>query len=149
MSPEWITVHSTATQPLPSIKMNDIRQMHLDRNWSDIGYHFVIETDGSIVVGRPIFRMGAHVKGHNQNNIAIALVGGVDENGDVCLNYTVAQSASLGFLINMLRDMWMIPLSNIKGHRDWYGEDPSTWLKECPCFDVAHFLETGEMVERV
>jgi N-acetylmuramoyl-L-alanine amidase len=51
----------------------------LDRGWSDIGYHFLIYLDGSLHEGRPIERVGAHCKGHNEGSIGIAYVGGIDK----------------------------------------------------------------------
>lgn len=54
-----------------------IREWHLTRGWSDIGYHFVILPDGRCEEGRPLYRPGAHcVAGHrNFIGIGICLVG--------------------------------------------------------------------------
>ena len=42
-----------------------------------IGYHFVIDTDGTVETGRKEGETGAHVKGHNLNSLGICLVGGI------------------------------------------------------------------------
>jgi|TARA_A100001388_G_C28691055_1_gene461349 N-acetyl-anhydromuramyl-L-alanine amidase AmpD len=53
-----------------------IRDWHVNGNhWSDIGYHYVIEGDGSIKEGRPVTRAGAHVKGNNKYTIGVCLTG--------------------------------------------------------------------------
>ena len=57
-----IIVHCAATREGQDIKTDTIRDWHLKRGWSDIGYHYVIELDGTIGIGRPIERSGAHTK---------------------------------------------------------------------------------------
>ena len=48
----------------------------MNRGWYDIGYHFVIDYDGTLAAGRPLVRMGAHVKGENKGTVGVALMGG-------------------------------------------------------------------------
>ena len=55
-----VIIHCSATPELRDVKMETIRQWHLDKGWSDIGYHIVIELDGSINCGRNINKIGAH-----------------------------------------------------------------------------------------
>lgn len=43
--------------------------------YSDVGYHFLIDEDGTIYAGRNIRYQGAHVGGHNENTIGIAFLG--------------------------------------------------------------------------
>lgn len=135
-NPTHITVHCSATLNSPVVTMESIKRYHIDVNkWADIGYHFVIETGGELRAGRPLTMQGAHVAGHNANNIGICLVGGLDENLKPAFNYTPEQMASLSRLIGILVAEYNIPDTNIVGHRDWYG-GPSQWKKVCPCFDV-------------
>ena len=47
-----VIIHCSATPEGRDVKTETIRQWHLDKGWSDIGYHYVIELDGSINVGR-------------------------------------------------------------------------------------------------
>ena len=42
-----------------------IRQIHLARGWSDIGYHFVAFNNGTWLPGRDIHRAPASASGHN------------------------------------------------------------------------------------
>lgn len=55
--------------------VEDIRQWHKERGWSDIGYHFVITRMGDVQEGRSIARRGAHAKGHNHDSIGICIIG--------------------------------------------------------------------------
>ena len=58
-----IIVHCSATPEGKAFSVADIRRWHLQRGFSDIGYHFVIYLDGSVHVGRPLAKAGAHCKG--------------------------------------------------------------------------------------
>ena len=71
-----IIIHCSDTTASQDIKASDIRQWHIERGWSDIGYHFVIRRDGLIDLGRDISTKGAHAKGHNHDSIVVCLVGG-------------------------------------------------------------------------
>lgn len=136
MNPEYITVHCSATSPGSKVNVHTIRRWHVEDNgWSDIGYHYVIERNGSIEDGRPITRQGAHVKGHNQDNIGICLVGGVDSFGKPQDNFTEEQWSSLRYLISHLCGIYGVKEENILGHRDWGAP------KACPSFDVKSKLE--------
>lgn len=75
MTPYRLTIHCSDTPNGQPFTVNDIRSGHLERGWADIGYHFVIETDGALRTGRAFYAMGAHVSGENQGNIGICLVG--------------------------------------------------------------------------
>jgi len=105
-----------------------------------IGYHFVIYRNGGIVTGRSVEEVGAHVAGFNQKSLGICLVG-TDK-------FTTDQWSSLAELIGTLRKTY--PAARIVGHRDLSPDqnkngivEPFEWLKTCPCFDVAKWLESG------
>ena len=50
-----IIVHCSATRPGQGFTADDIRRWHVsERGFSDIGYHFVVETDGTVSVGRSL-----------------------------------------------------------------------------------------------
>jgi N-acetyl-anhydromuramyl-L-alanine amidase AmpD len=153
MEPKYITVHCSATQNDLSVTVDRIRQWHLDRGWSDIGYSFVITTDGVLHQGRPITKQGAHVAGHNKDNIGICLVGGIDSNGKSVMNFNEFQLGSLRILLQHLMWKYHITKDRVKGHRDWSPDkdgdgvvEKHEWLKDCPCFDVQHWLDTQEAI---
>jgi N-acetylmuramoyl-L-alanine amidase len=62
-----------------SAYMRGIEQLHLDRGWSAVGYHFVIMPSGRVFEGRPLWALGAHVEGHNHGTMGIALAGNFEE----------------------------------------------------------------------
>ena len=74
-----IIVHCSATREFQDVKTEEIRRWHMDKGWSDVGYHYLIELDGSINKGRPVERIGAHCKGHNNDSIGVCYIGGVDK----------------------------------------------------------------------
>ena len=156
MKPKYITVHCSATQNTPSVTADVIREWHLKRGFNDIGYHFVIPTEYIVEAGRSLYVQGAHVRSHNKNNIGICLVGGVDEDGNSEMNFNDYQLKYLRNLIDALKETYGIPDENIKGHRDWSPDinldgviKKQEWLKDCPCFDVQHWLKTGEALFEV
>ncbi len=67
-----IVVHCTATRPdwwsdrSTEEKAREVRQWHLDRGWKDIGYHWLIDRDGTVVKGRDESVLGRIVKDHRQ-----------------------------------------------------------------------------------
>ena len=130
-----IVVHGSATPPMMDIGVREIRRWHLERGWSDIGYHFVIRRNGRIERGRPVEQPGAHAKGYNRDSIGVCLVGGTDRKGRPDANYTYDQYYQLNQLVHELVFEYGVPLSEVVGHRDLPGV-----RKACPCFDVRGFF---------
>lgn len=136
-----IVVHCTATRPKwwegrsAEEKAREVRQWHLDRGFNDIGYHWLIDRDGTIVKGRDESKTGAHVKGHNANTIGISLFGGHGSSSDDQFsdNYTPAQETALRQLIAEIEMRYNI--QKVSGHNEY-----ST--KACPGFRVSEFLNS-------
>ena len=128
-----IILHCTATEEGKDYSVQTIRSWHMDepRMWSDIGYHYLIrnDEDGTIELGRPIERPGAHVRGHNSDSVGIAYVGGVDAQHDAKDTMTDAQVKSFLTLVESLRLVFGKTLP-VYGHNDF------TDRKECPSFKV-------------
>ena len=91
-----IIIHCSATPNGREHTAEDIHRWHTEspRNWSGIGYHYVIRIDGTPEKGRPEYWQGAHAKGHNKDSIGICLIG-TDEFND-------RQWATLKFYVKML-----------------------------------------------
>ena len=105
-----IYIHHSAYSGKHGIE--DIRRWHLDRGFSDIGYHFVIEKDGTIKRGRPVEQIGAQVKGDNQDSLGICLCGDFEK--EVVTQDMFGSLITLCIsLVNVFGD---IP---ILGHRDF------------------------------
>jgi len=135
-----IIVHCTATRAdwwagkRTSDKVREIKRWHVqDRGWSDIGYHFLIDRDGTVAKGRDMARDGAHVQGRNAGTIGISLFGGhgsaeTDQFGD---HFTPQQDAALRNLIGDLRKQFgNVPVT---GHNQYAA-------KACPGFSVPAWL---------
>ncbi|GJQ80201.1 putative peptidoglycan-recognition protein, partial [Trypoxylus dichotomus] len=57
-------------------RVRGIQDKHMDgRNWSDIGYNFLIGSDGRIYEGRGWGKIGAHARGWNTNSVGICFMG--------------------------------------------------------------------------
>lgn len=147
MTPERITVHCSANRVGRYLTAQELREYHLAKGWSDIGYHFVIRTDGAVEDGRPITKQGAGVYGHNKNNVHICLVGGLNSSGKPAFTYSNEQMNALFALILDLVSEYGIAFENVCGHRDFSpdlnGDGKITseeWIKQCPCFDVKPWL---------
>lgn len=124
-----IILHCSATPPTMDIGVNVIREWHLDRGFTDVGYHWVIMRNGTLEKGRPEVEMGAHAKGHNEDSVGVCLVGGVNDLNEPDANYTLAQYSTLSFLFRHLKLKYNNPA--ILGHRDLSGTG-----KACPCVDA-------------
>lgn len=70
-----VFIHCTASELKKHDSAAAIRKMHLDRGWSDIGYHLFIRKNGMLENGRDLEKVPAAQKGHNTNSIAICLHG--------------------------------------------------------------------------
>ena len=129
-----IIIHCTDTEEGKNYTIDDVRQWHTlpppkGRGWSDVGYHYLIYRNGSVVAGRDVDQAGAHCKGHNSYSIAVCYVGGRGRDGKCRDTRTLQQRAAMANLLIELRMRY--PQAVIVGHSFW---DPS---KECPCFDAA------------
>lgn len=128
-----IILHCAATPEGKDIKTSDIKQWHLKQGWSDIGYHYVIELDGSIHYGRPESTIGAHCKGYNNFSIGICYVGGLTSDGKKAKDTrTEAQKKSLYKLVNELMNKYNLTLSDVHCHNEYA-------KKDCPSFNITTF----------
>jgi N-acetylmuramoyl-L-alanine amidase len=101
-----IIIHHTGVDT----SLEKLRASVQRRGYSDIPYHFVIDTDGTLHATRPLTRMGAHCKGHNADSIGVALMGNLDKTPP-----TEAQVAALTRLLTDLRRQFPVP---VVGHGD-------------------------------
>lgn len=106
-STEYIVIHSSATKENHDATIHDIHQWHLERGWSGVGYHGVIERDGTFSIGRPLESVGAHVAGKNYTTIGICMVGGLSEDGKSQVdNFTKSQYRTLQSVIILLKSIY-------------------------------------------
>ena len=70
-----VFIHCSASDRPEHDSIETIRQWHLARGFSDVGYHYFIRKDGTLEAGRSLEKTPAAQKGHNRNTIAICLHG--------------------------------------------------------------------------
>ena len=111
-----IVLHHSATT---SGSAESYARYHVEtRGWPGIGYHYVIEKDGTIKQTNNIDTLSYHTKGQNTSGIGICLTGNFDTQ-----TLSGKQKSSLLYLIKKLRSQHgNIPLY---GHRDFA-------TKSCP-----------------
>ena len=123
-----VIVHCTATPEGRHTTVEDVKRWHLDRGWSDIGYHFLVYLDGTVHEGRSLDVQGAHCRSQNKNSIGIAYVGGIDK-----VNFKPKDTRTdeqKEALVDMLEFFKIAhPEAVIYGHRDFAN-------KACPSFDA-------------
>lgn len=119
-----IIIHCTDTIKGRICTVEEIARWHKARGFRTIGYHYVIQPDGSVQFGRPIEDIGAHAKGYNSTSIGIVYAGG--KGGDT---RTPEQKLVLRGLVAGLKAVY--PQAEVLGHRDLPGV-----TKLCPSFDV-------------
>lgn len=123
--PEWMALSST------SQKVMEIRRWHVqDRGWNDIGYHLLIDRDGTVAKGRPMEKVGAHVAGYNTGTVGVCLIGGHGsaETDRFADHFTPAQDAALRKVLADLRAQFPT-IAKISGHNEYA-------QKACPGFKV-------------
>lgn len=134
-------------------------------NWqlAAIGYHYVVDLDGTVLTGRSLSEVGAHAAGFNANSVGICMVGGIEAQAQ----YTAPQWAALRDLVQQLSNRFGVPLQRpvrtplktapgfraahgVCGHRDLSPDlnrdgaiTRNEWLKTCPGFDVSAWLAGG------
>jgi len=75
-----VFIHCSASDHPHHDNMSTIRSWHLERGFSDVGYHFFIQKDGTLEYGRDIEKTPAAQKGHNLYTLAICMHGLREEN---------------------------------------------------------------------
>lgn len=144
-----IVIHCSATRAGQDVRAADIDKWHKERGFAMIGYNYVIDLDGTVEVGRPLSRDGAHCntagtsgKSYNRHSIGICYVGGLDKDGKPADTRTPEQKRALRDLVYKLMDEYP-DIVEVIGHRDASPDrnrdgkiTPNEWIKQCPCFSV-------------
>lgn len=115
-----VTIHHAGNRPVfhtrqleVSQDLNGILDSHIQRNYGDIAYHFMVDYGGTVWEGRSLAYEGAHVSGQNDGNIGVMLVGNFEEQDP-----STAQLASTRRLVERLRQAHNIKPHRVYGHRD-------------------------------
>jgi N-acetylmuramoyl-L-alanine amidase len=105
---------------------------HINENgWPGIGYHFVIDRDGTINQTNNLDTISYHTSGQNRVSLGVCLTGDFDKQQP-----TAEQKTAFTYLVNVLREkLGYLPLY---GHRDF---SP----KSCPGtnLDITKLYQNG------
>tara|TARA_B100000902_G_C27184800_1_gene850764 strand:- start:31 stop:465 length:435 start_codon:yes stop_codon:yes gene_type:complete len=135
---DFIVVHSTKTKSNENLSAKDITLLHRKEGYFHNAFHYIIKRDGTIEQGRPEDMSGAILPINqplitNQNSIAIALVGGLaDEGNNLDTNFTFQQYASLRELVKKLKKKYKV---EVVGCRNAINS------KSCISFDVQAIVD--------
>ena len=133
-----VYIHCSASDRPEHDNVATIKQWHLERGFSDTGYHFFIRGIGMLENGRPLGKIPAAQKGHNTGSIAICLHGLTIE------KFTAAQFKTLLELCQAINDAY-------GGAVTFHGHCEVNKKKTCPVFDYRRVLgldAAGHMVNR-
>lgn len=120
---KYIVVHCTATPQ--STTIDSIKNYwRNDLGWSNVGYHYMIQADGTIVQIADESLITNGVRGYNKDSIHVCWIG-----GQIKDNRTKQQRESLIQKLSELNAKY--PKAIIQGHRDFPGV-----TKACPQFDA-------------
>ena len=130
---DFIAIHCTAGQPNQTTKsILDYWKNVL--KWKSVGYHYLINADGSVEQLAKEYEITNGVAGFNSVSIHISYKGGIDKLGNPMDTRTEAQKKSMQNLLIDLRKRY--PKAIIQGHMDF----PNV-KKACPSFDVKKWLK--------
>lgn len=102
-----------------------IKGWHKERGFKDIGYHYLVFPDGTILNGRPVSEVGAHTQGHNIGSLGILMIESrkIDKMRDLLDYFTEEQRLSVRSLLDLHQ------ISSVHGHNEFAN-------KLCPGFYV-------------
>ncbi|MCB9838658.1 MAG: N-acetylmuramoyl-L-alanine amidase [Phycisphaeraceae bacterium] len=120
LPPQRITIHHDGMDPVTlssrtdvAQRLEQIRKAHLNRDFGDIGYHFIIDPTGNVWEGRPLTWQGAHVAHQNEHNIGVMCLGNFEVQRP-----TDTQLSALDRFVAKLMRQYRIPVREIKTHRE-------------------------------
>ena len=96
-----IVVHGTGHKPLELFDMDELAKNHYRRGIrpglpdSRTAFHFIIDRDGTVQMGRKLSEIARLCNHMNEAAVAVALVGGVGEDGEWDGAYSLQQFTSL------------------------------------------------------
>lgn len=122
-----VFIHCSASDNPKHDDVSVMRQWHLQRGWSDVGYHLFIKKDGTVQGGRHLEKVPSAQAGHNAGTIAICLHG-LDKD-----KFTEAQFTSLRKLCKEINAVYKKTLT-FHGHCE-------VSAKSCPVFDYKAVLK--------
>jgi len=93
--------------------LDGVLNEHMERNYGDIGYHFIVDYAGRLWEGRSLSYEGAHVAGKNDGNVGIVCMGNFDMQDP-----SEEQLITVEQIVSVLREHFRIKQNQVFGHRD-------------------------------
>ncbi len=136
-TPMKITVHHSAGSPSHTdanilSQISGWETLHVGKGFGRMGYHWVINSEGTIVEGQGTELVGSHTLNNNQNNVGICLAGNFD-----IQQPTDKMLRSLASLMAYVSARYNMDMSNpdfVRGH-EFYSRG-----RICPGVNVMHSL---------
>ena len=168
IQPRRFVIHHTVTRNYPTDPYREVREIYIyhaySRGWGDIGYNFLIDSQGRIFEGKI---GGVGVKGYhafeaaNDMAVGIALIGNFTYS-----NPTDAQLSALSKLLAEQANIYGIPLKycgggtltewldqscTVFGHRHIYvwSWDSNDWYKKPTACPGEYFVTHGKLAQAV
>lgn len=127
-NPKNLIIHHTAVSRTKNAHQFEATDnYHKSKGWGQIGYHYLIEPDGTVMQGRKENETGAHTSQLNMNffSLGICLTGDFDTEEP-----TKEQCESLLLLIQKKQREYAIPENHVVPHRKYAPK--SCWGKLLP-----------------
>ena len=80
-----------------TLTYEEIKKAHLDNGQPEIGFHYIIDSQGQILMGRPASKVGAHYPEFDQTSLGVCIIGSRHEMED-------SQSVALTLLLENLKN---------------------------------------------
>ena len=123
-----VFIHCSASDHPDHDDVSVMDSLHKARGWSGVGYHYFIKKDGTLQIGRPIWKTPAAQGGRNKGTIAICLHGLTED------KFTEAQFITLIKLCSKIDEAYGPGKLRFRGHRE-------VAAKACPVFDYKKVLK--------
>jgi hypothetical protein len=140
---ERLTIHHTAARldtntRAPHHVRGHQRFHQRDRGWPDLAYHFIVDLNGHVYEGRPLWARGDTGTTYDPTgHFLVCCEGNFDEQEP-----SAAQLASLVAMLAWAAAEFEVDPATIRGHRDWAATS-------CPGANLYPFLTDGTLLESV
>jgi N-acetylmuramoyl-L-alanine amidase len=124
-----IIYHCTATPEGRNYSVRDVDMWHRQRGFTMIGYHFLIDLNGKVMLGRPIGMVGSHCQGENERSIGIAYVGGMTKDMKEPKDTRNRLQMNSSYMLIKELDKRFNLIGGLRGHNEFA-------QKACPSFNM-------------
>jgi N-acetyl-anhydromuramyl-L-alanine amidase AmpD len=130
----YLVIHHSAIPA--SVKPSKIAAYHVKRlDWPGIGYHYLVDEDGTIYQGNTIEKVSYHAARMNPSSVGICFMGSFMKEPP-----PQAQIQAGAHLVAWLMGQLQIGLGNVKGHREFMQTacPGNEWIKGAKWKELLH-----------